>query len=73
MHSGTGRIVRVMMRPNPLKRLAQVPKHHLVDPALAARLLGATVDSLLRAESPYDMRREGALPWRSGCSGPDYG
>ena len=32
---------------NPLSRLAQTPKHHLADPALAARLLGATVDSLL--------------------------
>jgi predicted AAA+ superfamily ATPase len=32
---------------NPLKRLAQAPKHHLVDPALAARLLGATAQSLV--------------------------
>lgn len=31
----------------PLKRLAQAPKHHLVDPALAARLLGATEGALL--------------------------
>jgi predicted AAA+ superfamily ATPase len=33
---------------SPLRRLAHAPKHHLVDPALAARLVGATPDSLLR-------------------------
>ncbi|GAB6898096.1 ATP-binding protein [Kineosporia succinea] len=33
---------------NHLKRLTQAPKHHLVDPALAARLVGATRASLLR-------------------------
>jgi uncharacterized protein len=32
---------------NDLQRLAQRPKHHLADPALAARLLGATVGRLL--------------------------
>jgi len=32
---------------NQFTRLAQAPKHHLADPALAARLLGATHDSLL--------------------------
>ena len=32
---------------NFLARLAQAPKHHLADPALAARLLGATESSLL--------------------------
>ncbi len=32
---------------NLLTRLAQAPKHHLVDPALAARLVGATPASLL--------------------------
>ncbi|MDR2896877.1 MAG: DUF4143 domain-containing protein [Propionibacteriaceae bacterium] len=37
---------------SPLKRLAQAPKHHLVDPALAARLTGATRESLLRGEGP---------------------
>jgi uncharacterized protein len=31
-----------------LTRLAQAPKHHLTDPALAARLLGATASGLLR-------------------------
>jgi uncharacterized protein len=33
---------------NLLTRLAQAPKHHLADPALAARLLGATASGLLR-------------------------
>src|SRR5690606_38391371 len=33
-----------------LQRLAQAPKHHLVDPALAARLLGVGVESLLRGD-----------------------
>lgn len=32
----------------PLKRLAQAPKHHLVDPALAAVLLNVSEDSLLQ-------------------------
>jgi predicted AAA+ superfamily ATPase len=35
---------------NDLGRLAQSPKHHLVDPALAARLLGASERSLLRGD-----------------------
>lgn len=35
-----------------LKRLAQGPKHHLVDPALAARVVGANSASLLRGVSP---------------------
>ena len=30
-----------------LKRLSQGPKHHLVDPALAARLVGSTFESLV--------------------------
>jgi uncharacterized protein len=34
---------------NPMARLTAPPKHHLADPALAARLLGAEVDSLLEA------------------------
>jgi predicted AAA+ superfamily ATPase len=37
---------------NHLTRLAQAPKHHLADPALAARLLGATEMSLLRGHGP---------------------
>lgn len=34
---------------NLIKQLSSSPKHHLVDPALAARLLGAGVDALLGA------------------------
>ncbi len=34
---------------NQLRQLASPAKHHLVDPALAARLLGVDVDALLRA------------------------
>ncbi len=32
---------------SPLRRLAQAPKHHLADPSLAARLLGADAAALL--------------------------
>ena len=35
---------------NPLKRLAASPKHHLVDPALAPRLVGVRIDGLLRGD-----------------------
>lgn len=35
---------------NPLARLSSPPKHHLTDPALAARLLGADVAALLDAQ-----------------------
>ena len=35
---------------NPLKRLTNTPKHHLVDPALAARLVGVGKDGLLLGE-----------------------
>jgi predicted AAA+ superfamily ATPase len=37
---------------NALSALLQAPKHQLADPALAARLLGATEDSLLRGHTP---------------------
>lgn len=33
---------------SPLRRLVGAPKHHLVDPALTARLLGVEADALLR-------------------------
>jgi predicted AAA+ superfamily ATPase len=50
---------------NDFGRLAEAPKHHLVDPALAARLLGATERSLLRgdqgAEARAGMTRLGSL------------
>lgn len=35
---------------NPLKRLTHAPKHHLVDPALAARLVKVGKDGLLRGD-----------------------
>jgi uncharacterized protein len=37
---------------NQFNRLAQSPKHHLADPALAARLLGANPQSLLAGGQP---------------------
>ena len=46
-----------------LVRLGQSPKHHLVDPALAARLVGASQVSLIRGDGPagYDGTFLGAL------------
>lgn len=47
---------------NDLGQLALPPKHHLADPALAARLLGASRDRLLRGESPGpSIARDGTL------------
>jgi len=46
---------------NPLARLAQTPKHHLVDPALAARLLGASERSLIDDSTPQPIPRQGTL------------
>ena len=48
---------------NPLSRLKRGPKHHLADPALAARLLDVTADDLLdgRGNGP-DIARDGTLP-----------
>ncbi len=47
---------------NPLSRLAQAPKHHLVDPALAARLLGLSVDALVRGnDGAASVLPDGAL------------
>ena len=37
---------------NPLAKLTSSPKHHLVDPALAAALLGIDAAALLRGERP---------------------
>lgn len=37
---------------NPIARVASPPKHHLADPALAARLLGVGVEGLLDGRSP---------------------
>ncbi|MGI8729231.1 MAG: ATP-binding protein, partial [Solirubrobacteraceae bacterium] len=47
---------------NHIKQLALPPKHHLADPALAARLLGANYDTLLKGESPGpSIPRDGTL------------
>lgn len=46
---------------NPLTRLQQAPKHHLADPALAARLLGSTHDSLLQGEGRTIGPQDGTL------------
>lgn len=47
---------------NPINRLAQPPKHHLADPALAVRLLGLDADALLSGAEPGPaIPRDGAL------------
>lgn len=47
---------------NRLKQYAQLPKHQMVDPAVAARLLGATVETLLEDDSSgLLVPRDGAL------------
>jgi predicted AAA+ superfamily ATPase len=47
---------------NHLNRLAQPPKHHLADPALAVRLLGLDADALLQGrEAGPAMPRDGTL------------
>ena len=47
---------------NRLARLSAPPKHHLADPALAARLLGVDADTLLHAQPVGPpMTREGTL------------
>jgi predicted AAA+ superfamily ATPase len=47
---------------NRLVRLAAAPKHHLADPALAARLLGVSTEALLSGDDPQPkMPRDGTL------------
>ncbi|KNX38866.1 ATP-binding protein [Luteipulveratus halotolerans] len=46
---------------HPLSRLAQTPKHHLADPALAARLLGLSVDALLDGDGQPLGPQEGTM------------
>jgi uncharacterized protein len=47
---------------NRLNRLAQPPKHHLADPALAVRMLGLDTDALLAGEeSKLAVPRDGSL------------
>jgi predicted AAA+ superfamily ATPase len=44
-----------------LKRLAQGPKHYLVDPALAARLVGATQASLINEDGQPGRPKDGTF------------
>lgn len=46
---------------NHLSRLTSAAKHHLADPALAARLVGVTFEALLRGEGPHQVRRDGTF------------
>lgn len=47
---------------NPIARLAQPDKHHLADPALAATLLGVSVEALLQGDDAgVDIPRNGTL------------
>jgi len=46
---------------SPLKRLAGTPKHHLVDPALTARLVGVDREGLLKGEGGVLTPRDGTL------------
>ena len=46
---------------NHLSRLSSAPKHHLADPALAARLLGVDARALLRGEGNQIVERYGTL------------
>jgi len=46
---------------NHFQRLSASPKHHLADPALAARLLGLDAEALLDGASPVGTPRDGAF------------
>ncbi len=46
---------------SPLKRLVVSPKHHLVDPALAARLIGIDAAGLLRGDGDRLVTTDGTL------------
>jgi predicted AAA+ superfamily ATPase len=46
---------------NHLKKLIGSPKHHLVDPALAARLAGLDIDALLRGAGPKSAPEDGSF------------
>jgi predicted AAA+ superfamily ATPase len=47
---------------NRIRRLAMPPKHQLADPALAARLLGVDIESLLEGDGPHTLLpRDGSL------------
>jgi len=47
----------------PLTRLTKTPKHHLVDPALAARLMGVGIDGLLRGRGSRVTGRADTNTW----------
>ena len=46
---------------NHLSRLTASPKHHLADPALAARLVGVDAQGLLRGQGPTRIHRDGTF------------
>jgi len=46
---------------SPMKRLGMAPKHHLVDPALAAALLGGSEQSLLDDSLAHIVPRQGSM------------
>lgn len=46
---------------NRLTRLTAAPKHHLADPALAARLLGLTAESLIGGAEPHGLPRDRSM------------
>jgi predicted AAA+ superfamily ATPase len=48
---------------SPLRRLTHTPKHHLVDPALAARLVGVGSEGLLRGEGVRVRAHHDAGTW----------
>ncbi len=48
---------------SPLRRLTHTPKHHLVDPALAARLVGVSSEGLLRGEGVRVTARSDTGSW----------
>lgn len=45
----------------PLNRLVSSPKHHLADPALAARLVGLDREALLSGQGPAAVARDGTF------------
>ncbi len=46
---------------SPLNRLVSSPKHHVVDPALAARLVGLGGDALISGQGPAAIARDGTF------------
>ena len=48
---------------SPLRRLTHAAKHHLVDPALAARLVGVQAEGLLRGQGVHIRNRDDTGTW----------